>query len=115
MTVPEQQLRSFLAMALCGAVLGAAYDALGLLRRGALRKKAPGVLGDLLFGVLCAGGIVFAALALRIDAFRGYTLLGAGAGMGVYALTLGRALRAAQTFAAGLCEKIAGRGRNLQR
>ena len=113
MTVPAQQLRVFLAMALCGAALGMAYDALGWVRKILLRKEASGALGDLLFGALCAGCIIFMALHLRTDAFRGYTLLGAGLGMGVYAITLGRILRAVQTWAAGIWGKFARRGRNL--
>ena len=54
MTVTDQA-RAFLAMALCGALLGAVYDALGALRRGRLLTAA----ADLLFGVLAA---VLAAL-----------------------------------------------------
>ena len=46
MTVTDQA-RAFLAMALCGALLGAVYDALGALRRGRLLAAA----ADLLFGV----------------------------------------------------------------
>ena len=37
MTVTDQA-RAFLAMALCGALLGAVYDALGALRRGEWRE-----------------------------------------------------------------------------
>ena len=47
MTVTDQA-RAFLAMALCGALLGAVCDALGALRRGRLLTAA----ADLLFGVL---------------------------------------------------------------
>ena len=53
MTVTDQA-RAFLAMALCGALLGAVYDALGALRRGRLLTAA----ADLLFGVLAANRLV---------------------------------------------------------
>ena len=88
MTVAEQG-RAFLAMALCGMLLGALYDALGMLRRGRLLTAA----ADLLFGPLAALGVIAAALVLRCDAFRLYTLLGVAAGFALYQLTIGALAR----------------------
>ena len=88
MTVTDQA-RAFLAMALCGALLGAVYDALGALRRGRLLAAA----ADLLFGVLAAAAVIAAALALRCDAYRLYTLLGVGAGFVLYQCSIGTTVR----------------------
>lgn len=88
MTVMDQA-RAFLAMALCGALLGAVYDALGALRRGRLLTAA----ADLLFGVLAAAAVIAAALALRCGAYRLYTLLGVGAGFALYQCSIGTTVR----------------------
>lgn len=88
MTVGEQA-RAFLAMALCGALLGAVYDVLGVLRHGRLLTAA----ADLLFGLLAALGVIAAALALRCDAYRLYTLLGVCAGFGLYQCSIGTFVR----------------------
>ena len=88
MTVTDQA-RAFLAMALCGALLGAVYDALGALRRGRLLAAA----ADLLFGVLAAAAVIAAALVLRCDAYRLYTLLGVGAGFALYQCSIGTTVR----------------------
>ena len=106
-SIDAQQMQIFLAMVLCGTALGAVYDALEWIRKCVLKRHKPGIFDGLLFGVLCAGGIVFTALALRIDAFRWYTLLGAGAGMGLYAVTVGRILWALQSFGRYVREKLA--------
>ena len=88
MTVMDQA-RAFLAMALCGALLGAVYDALGALRRGRLLTAA----ADLLFGVLAAAAVIAAALALRCGAYRLYTLLGVVTGFALYQCSIGTTVR----------------------
>ena len=88
MTVMDQA-RAFLAMAFCGALLGAVYDALGALRRGRLLTAA----ADLLFGVLAAAAVIAAALALRCGAYRLYTLLGVGTGFALYQCSIGTTVR----------------------
>ena len=88
MTVGEQA-RAFLAMALCGALLGAVHDVLGVLRHGRLLTAA----ADLLFGLLAAAGVIAAALTLRCDAFRLYTLVGVGAGFALYQGSIGTIVR----------------------
>ncbi|MGN0773412.1 MAG: spore cortex biosynthesis protein YabQ [Candidatus Ventricola sp.] len=85
----SEQARAFLAMALCGALLGAVYDALGVLRRGRLLTAA----ADLLFGVLAALGVIATALTLRCEAYRLYTLLGVSAGFALYQCSLGTIVR----------------------
>ncbi len=101
MTVAEQA-RAFLAMALCGALLGAVYDVLGVLRCGKLLTAA----ADLLFGVLTAGAVIAAALALRCDAYRLYTLLGVSTGFALYQYSLGTGVRFLKGKLKGLSEKV---------
>ena len=88
MTV-QQQAHAFAAMAICGACTGAVHDLLGLLRKNAVAAAA----ADLALGIACAGGVVAAALFLRCEAFRSYTLIGIAAGWTIYALTLGMIIR----------------------
>jgi len=90
---PQEQLRVFLAMVLCGAALGAAYDALWLSRILLFQGKAALAAEDLLFGLLCAAGMIAAALCLEVDVFRLYTLAGTAAGMALYRVSVGTALR----------------------
>ena len=73
------QARAFLSMALCGGVLGAVYDALGMLRRGAWLTA----LADLCFGLCAAGGVIVTALFLEAEPFRLYVPLGAALGFAV--------------------------------
>lgn len=99
-----EQARVFLGMLLTGALLGAAYVALMLLRRGlGAGRVLTGAL-DLLFGALCAAGISLAALHMRTEAFRWYVFAGALGGMGLYMASAGALLR-------WLCRK----GRTLTR
>lgn len=88
MTLQEQG-RAFLVMALCGALLGTAYDMLGVLRRGKLLTAA----ADLAFGPLAALGVIAAALYLRCEAFRLYTLLGVAVGLTIYFCSIGTFVR----------------------
>jgi len=107
---PEEQARVFLAMVLCGAALGAVYDALLLLRRWLLRGRAWRSALDVLFGLLCAAGVIVAALRLRTEAFRWYVLLGTAAGMGLEQISLGVLLRRVLAFAARFGEKNIRKG-----
>lgn len=93
MTSPAEQARVLLAMILCGAALGAGYDALWLLRKAVLRGGiARGVL-DVCFGCVCAMGIAGTAVLLRVEALRGFTLAGAAAGMALWRGSIGTMLR----------------------
>lgn len=103
MTVAEQA-RAFLAMGLCGALLGAAYDALGLLRRGRFLTSA----ADLLFGLLAPLGVIATALALTCDAYRLYTLLGVCAGFALYQGSIGTIVR----FLKGKIRRVAKKEKN---
>lgn len=103
----------FLTMLLCGAGLGAAYDALWLIRRTILRGRATCALLDLLFGVICAAGVIFSALCLRADAFRWYTLLGAAAGMALYAASLGALVRRVAVALIRICKNKSRKGRKM--
>lgn len=103
MTVSEQA-RAFLTMALCGALLGAAYDALGVLRRGRFLTAA----ADLLLGLLAAAAVIAAALMLRCDAYRLYTLLGIGAGFALYQCSIGTAVR----FLKGKLKRLSKKEKN---
>lgn len=83
----------FLAMAVCGAALGGAYDCCMLLRRGlGMGAVMTGVL-DLGFGALCAAGMIATALVMRTDPFRWYEFAGVAAGMTLYAISLGTIVR----------------------
>lgn len=108
---PQEQLRVFLAMTLCGAALGAAYDALWLLRIALFRGKIALAAADLLFGLLCAAGMTAAALILETDAFRLYTLAGAASGMALYRASAGTALRLGVHLMGKMIKKRAARDR----
>ena len=87
MTVADQA-RVFLAMVLCGVLLGAVYDALAPLRRGAFTVAADG-----LFGVLCALGMIAVGLRMEAEPLRLYAFAGAVAGGALYAVTIGTIVR----------------------
>lgn len=95
---PAEQARVLLAMVLCGAALGAGYDALRLLGRALCGGRVVEGALDLVFGALCAAGIAAAALRLQVDAFRWYTLLGALLGMTLYRASVGMILRRMLAF-----------------
>lgn len=90
-----EQARVFAGMLLTGALLGAAYDALMLLRllTGAGRVLTGAL--DLCFGALCAAGICLSALIMRTEAFRWYVFAGALGGMGLYFGSVGSLVRLA--------------------
>lgn len=100
---PYDQARVFLAMMLCGAGLGAAYDLLSLLRQGRMLT----VLADLLLGLLCAAGVVGAALLLRCDPFRLYMFAGVMLGFAIYMLSLGTIVRILKKSFIKLSKKVA--------
>lgn len=87
------QAQAFLAMMLAGAVLGAGYDVLALVRRGLSLRAVGTAIADLLFGILCAAGITLCALALRTDPFRWYAFAGVAAGMAIYFASIGTFVR----------------------
>lgn len=88
-----EQARVFLAMALCGAVLGAVYDAALLARHAlGLGRAAQGII-DLLFGAVGAFFVTEAALLLRVSPFRAFILAGVAAGIIVYAAAIGTNVR----------------------
>ena len=83
------QVRAFLAMTLCGAGAGAVNDLLAVLRRRPLLAPA----AELALGLVLAAGVIGAALMLRCEPFRLYTLLGVAAGWAIYAFSLGTIVR----------------------
>lgn len=89
-----EQARVFWAMALCGALCAALYDAL---RHAANAAGGPALAGaaDLLFGPLCAAGMTATALATMTDPFRGYEVAGVAVGIALYALSIGTFVRVA--------------------
>ena len=101
MTVAEQA-RSFAAMALCGACVGAAHDGLWVLRRNVWMTMA----ADLALGLFLAAGVIAAALHMRCEAFRMYTFLGVMAGWAIYAMTLGTIVRVLRRNFIKLSEKV---------
>ena len=101
----EEQTRLFCAMALCGAGLGAAYDALGVLGAFLGGGRALRDALDILFGLLCAGAMIAAGLRMRQDPFRLYAFAGIGAGFAVYMTTLGRIVRYLKRKLHNFCQK----------
>ena len=99
---PAEQARAFLAMALCGGLLGAAYDLLGIVRRGPWRTA----LADVAFGLCTALGVIATALVLRCEAFRLYVLLGVLAGFGLYTCSWGIFVRFLTKRVGGLAQKV---------
>ena len=92
MTVAEQA-RVFLAMALCGAACGALYDALAALRF--VLHAGPVLTGllDLIYGPVCALGMIAVGLALQAEAFRLFAFAAVALGMTLYACTIGTSVR----------------------
>ena len=90
---PQEEARVLLAMMLCGAALAAVYDALWVLRNVFFRGKGAQATLDLLFGIVCAMGVIAAALRLRVDALRLYILFGVLCGMALERISAGFLLR----------------------
>lgn len=101
MTV-AQQAQAFAAMALCGALLGLAYELLAALRRGRVLTAA----ADVLFGGAVTAGITCTALWLRCEAFRLYTLLGVTLGFALYQGTIGTTVRFLKARIGKLSKKV---------
>ena len=90
---PQEELRVLLAMILCGAALGVVYDGLWLLRKAFFPGGAALAIADLLYGPICAVGMIAAAFLLRMDAFRLYILGGVLCGMALQRISVGAFLR----------------------
>ena len=90
---PREELRVLLAMILCGAALGVVYDGLWMLRKAFFPGRAALAMMDLLYGPVCALGVIAAAFLLRVDALRLYILGGALCGMILQRITAGVFLR----------------------
>lgn len=101
---PAEQARAFAVMAACGAMLGAAHDALRPLRC----TRALAAAADLALGVLGAALVVAAALQLRCDAFRLYVLLAVMLGFLIYMKTLGTIVRILEKRLSQYAKKSAG-------
>ena len=78
--IAAEQARAFLVMALCGAVCGAAYDGMMLIRHALGVGAWLGGTLDLLFGAAAAVGMTMAGLFLRMDPFRLYAFAGVALG-----------------------------------
>ena len=94
MISPTEQVRVLLAMVLCGALLGAGYDALSAVRIALFRGRAVLAAQDVFYGAVCAGAMAWAALRMRTDVFRWFVLLGTGIGAGLYRVCIGAWVRA---------------------
>lgn len=94
-----EQARAFAAMAACGVISGAIYDAGMLFRRMTGAGRLAAAVMDILFAVWLSAAVTLAALQLRIDPFRLYVLLGVGAGMALWFATVGYGLRTLLDFA----------------
>ena len=89
----EEQIRIVWVMGLCGAALGAVYDALQALGHIAREGKVFQAVLDLLFGMLCAAAMILAGLYLRADPFRLFVFAGIALGFTLYMKTLGMFVR----------------------
>ena len=108
MNTPSRQGIELMVMVLCGAAVGAAWDLLAALRRAAFGEKGGRTAQDLLGGAMFAAGVMAAALELRTQAMRGYTIAGALAGTVLYRLTAGEVLRQLWRLVLRLGEKKSG-------
>lgn len=104
-----EQARVFLAMLMCGAVCGAAYDVLMLLRRAFGSGRIFTGLADVAFGVVAAAGMTATALALRVDPFRLYEFVGIALGFVFYYVSIGMIVRAVYRNVGKLVEKSSKR------
>ena len=90
--------------------MGAAFDLLGMLCRHAWMRNA----GDLFLGVFGAAGVIAAALVLRCEAFRMYTLLGVASGWVIYAVTLGWIVRILRRKFMKLSKKVINSAKDVK-
>ena len=101
---PREEMRVLLAMILCGAALGVVYDGLWMLRKAFFPGRAALAIADLLYGPICAVGVVAAAFLLRVDAFRVYILGGVLFGMALQRMSAGAFLRSVMMRAKNLAK-----------
>lgn len=80
-------------MALCGVLCAGIHDMTLLVVCLMCGGRFAAALADLGLGMLLAAGVTRTALMLRIDPFRLYALLGAGAGVLIWQASGGRMLR----------------------
>lgn len=102
-SIPDCFMISFI----CGLVFGLVYEALRIVRL-VLRFKAAVFVCDVLFFVLAAG-LVFKLSMVLGNYVRIYTILGFGAGIFAYIVTIGRVLNLIESAAAAVWRKTIGR------
>ncbi len=108
---PAEQARVFLAMALCGAGVGGAYDASLALRRALGMGLVLSAAMDLAMGVLAAAAMTAMAVCLCVNPLRLFALAGMAAGFALYRASLGTIVR---KLYAGIqnCRKKRRKGEN---
>ena len=94
-----EQARAFAAMAVCGALGGAVFDAGMLFRRAAHAGRLAVSVMDILFGVAMSMAVTMTALHLRIEPFRLYVLLAVGLGLALWRVSVGAGIRHMLTYA----------------
>ncbi len=97
----------FMIAFICGFAFGLVYEAFRVVRL-ILRFKAAVFVCDVLFFVLAAG-LVFKLSMVLGNYVRVYTLLGFGAGVFAYIVTIGRVLNLIESAAAVVWRKTIGR------
>lgn len=97
----------FMIAFICGFAFGLVYEAFRVIRL-VLRFKAAVFVCDVLFFVLAAG-LVFKLSMVLGNYVRIYTLLGFGAGVFAYIVTIGRVLNLIESAAAVVWRKTIGK------
>lgn len=92
------QAQAFLATVYAGLAAGVAYDLLRLLRRSLRAGALITALFDFLFWVAAAALVVLAAVMAGAEGLRFYLLLGAGAGMLLWAAGFRQVIRGVERF-----------------
>lgn len=87
------QSTAFLYSLPLGAVLGAIYGIIALLRKTLNLKKGTVIALDITFMLLCAVSIFYFSLGFLDGYIRVYVIFGAGLGFFIYRLTIGRLLQ----------------------
>lgn len=88
-----EQAKVFAVMLVCGWGMGAAYDVLAAVCRLARGGRWMQDAADCLCGLMCGAVVIAAGLCLQAEIFRGYVFAAIALGMGLYALTMGTAVR----------------------
>lgn len=94
-------------MLLCGALGGAAYDAMMLLRHALHAGRVATGLLDLCLGAMLAVGVTCAGLYLEMDPFRLYAFAGVGLGLLAWYAAAGQLLRRMMALAGRIVQKKA--------